>query len=243
MQLKQKKEPAFTLIELLVVIAIIGILAAMLLPALSKARQKGYQASCVSNIKQWGLCFSMYADDWNGRLYYNVKVGSSDVGWADNGSPYLRYMGGGNATDKMRTMRKCPARRLNATSSQAQSYSMPIGTYPSGAIYNTGTASGSPYIGADGNYYPSLKELPKPSNFILLVESSGHTLKCGGLVSAVTTPSSTDADQLPAIQRHVAVINILFGDFHVEGFALDKLKQIDGISCNTAPGNPAFVLR
>ncbi len=64
----------FTLIELLVVIAIIALLMAILMPALQRVKEQAKSVACVSKLKQWGIFFSMYADDYNSRFMNGFRV-------------------------------------------------------------------------------------------------------------------------------------------------------------------------
>jgi len=83
---------SFTLIELLVVIAIIALLASVLLPALTKAREMGRRIKCVSNLRQFGLAFIMYAQDNDGLLPYGDANGLAlryEVEWGPAIAPYM----------------------------------------------------------------------------------------------------------------------------------------------------------
>jgi len=81
---------AFTLIELLVVIAIIALLMGILMPSLRKARKQARMVACRSNLKHWGLIFSMYADDNDGKYYRAWTNTVEGVEWIGCTRPYYK---------------------------------------------------------------------------------------------------------------------------------------------------------
>lgn len=88
----KRRAAGFTLIELLVVIAIIAILASMLLPALSRAKDKAQRVKCLSNTKQIGLGTQMYASDYKGHFTCDTRVPSYTPNARDVGDDDLSFL-------------------------------------------------------------------------------------------------------------------------------------------------------
>ena len=200
----------FTLIELLVVIAIVAILAALLLPALARAKEKGRQAACLSNARQIGMAMCMYAEENGGWLPTTTHGGSTNASWIYQLSGQLANV------DRIRLCPSDPKRDLRLTA-HAASYT--LNEYTSVDLVDPFGRALESFRKLDTLHNPSLTITTfEISDAVGVNVMNDHTHSRQWLLgwSAVT------ADIQPT--RHGSSANYLFADSHVENMAAAKLK-------------------
>ena len=208
-EVKRRRKPdkalrGFTLIELLVVIAIIALLAAMLLPALSQAREKARQIKCVSTLKQLGLAWQMYLqdnDDWFPSTG-DFQAGWGSAKWYVTLAPYVA----GTWNSKYVPYFCCPAR------SAERNVPIGYGYYTKSSSYHSNYSFNSYLFDEDsGEEHYKLSQVRGPSQLIILIDGNN-----GSIWDATThLLDLSEGGRIAYIHNKVA--NALFVDGHVEG--------------------------